>query len=227
MRKVQLANHQYYHIFNRGIEKRDIFIDDKDYRRFFSSLILMNDEKGGMMIEWRNYKYSHPNTSPEEFLRLSLRNSLKNRKKLVNIISYCLNPNHYHFVLEQIIDRGVEKFMHRIATGYTRYFNDKYHRSGSLFQGVFKAYQIKSTAQLLRMSVYVNCNSEIHGLHRAKKYKWCGFAEYLNKPSKGKLCDKRVINEHFKNRREYEKYAEENIKDFKEIKEDEKSILLE
>jgi len=222
MRKVQLANCHYYHIFNRGVEKRNIFMDEKDYRRFFSSLILMNDEKDGLMIAWRNYKYSHPNISPEEFLRLSLRK----RKKLVNIISYCLNPNHYHFILEQVIDRGIEKFMHRIATGYTRYFNDKYHRSGSLFQGVFKAYQIKSNGQLLRMSVYVNCNSEIHKINRAYNYKWCGFYEYLGK-TKGQLCDAKIIGEHFKSREDYKKYAKENIEDFREIKAYEKAALLE
>src|SRR4030042_6729470 len=223
MRKVKLVNNQYYHIFNRGVDKRDIFMNEKDYERFILSLALMNDEKDGLMIEWRNFKYSHPSTLPEEFLRLSLRK----REKLVEIVAYCLNPNHYHFILEQVADRGIEKFMHRIATGYTRYFNDKYHRSGSLFQGVFKACQIKSNSQLLRMSIYVNCNSEIHKIHHAKNYRWCGFPEYIGERKGRQLCSKKVINEHFRDKKDYQNYAEENIRDFRELKEDERPLLLE
>jgi len=222
MRKTQLANNLHYHIFNRGVDKRDIFIDEKDYERFFLSLILMNDEKDGLMIGWRNFKESHQNTTVVDFLRLSL----SERKKLVEIISFCLNANHYHFILEQVSDRGIEKFMHRIATGYTRYFNDKYHRSGSLFQGSFKAYQIKSNSQLLRMSVYVNCNSEIHGVQSANKYKWCGFSEYLERQN-NQLCNKKVIMSHFRDKNDFQNYAEENIRDFREIKEEEKSMFFE
>jgi putative transposase len=222
MRKVQFANNQYYHIFNRGVDKRDVFVEERDYQRFYLSLTLMNDEKNGLMIGWRNYKESHSNASVDEFLRLSL----SERKKLVEIVSFCLNPNHYHFILEQILDRGIEKFMHRIATGYTRYFNDKYHRSGSLFQGVFKAYQMKSNSQLLRMLVYVGCNSEIHGLCSAVDYKWCSFSEYFMKKNK-QLCNTKIISSHFRNDRDYQGYAKENIADFREVKEDEKSILLE
>src|SRR5665647_740351 len=119
MRKIQLANDEYYHVFNRGVEKRDIFTSEEDYRRFFLSLILMNDEKEGLMIQWRNFKMSHPNSSVNEFLRLSL----SEKKELVNFVAYCLNANHFHFILQQKGDRGIEKLMHRIATGYTMYFN--------------------------------------------------------------------------------------------------------
>jgi len=219
MRKIQLANNEYYHIFNRGVEKRDIFTSEEDYKRFFLSLILMNDEKEGLMIQWRNFKMSHPNLSVDEFLRLSL----SEKKELVNFVAYCLNANHFHFILQQKSDRGIEKLMHRIATGYTMYFNERNHRSGSLFQGSFKATHIEPN-NFLRMSVYVNCNSEIHGIHPAKSYKWCSFPEYLGKES-NQLCKKEVILSQFKNSQEYLEYAVENIADFRERKQDEKLWL--
>jgi REP element-mobilizing transposase RayT len=219
MRKLQLVNGEYYHVFNRGVEKRDIFTNEEDYRRFFLSLTLMNDEKEGLMIQWRNFKMSHPDSSVEEFLRLSL----SEKKKLVNFIAYCLNANHFHFILQQKSDRGIEKLMHRIATGYTMYFNERYHRSGSLFQGSFKAVHIESN-NFLRMSVYVNCNSEIHKIHSARDYKWCSFPEYLGKES-NQLCKKKAILSQFKNFQEYLEYAVENIADFRERKQDEKLWL--
>lgn len=219
MRKIQLANDEYYHVFNRGVEKRDIFTSEEDYKRFFLSLILMNDEKEGLMIQWRNFKMSHPNSSVNEFLRLSL----SERKELVNFVAYCLNANHFHFILQQKSDRGIEKLMHRIATGYTMYFNERYHRSGSLLQGSFKATHIEPN-NFLRMSVYVNCNSEIHGIHPAKSYKWCSFPEYLKKDN-NKLCKKEVILDQFKSSQEYLEYAVENITDFRERKQDEKLWL--
>jgi putative transposase len=222
VRKTPFADNEYYHIFNRGVEKRDIFSDDRDYQRFFLSLVLMNDEKEGLMIRWRNYQASQPNATVEKFLR----SNLSEKKPLVKIISYCLNPNHYHFILKQIRNRGIEKFMQRIATGYTMYFNKKYKRSGVLFQGKFKSSHIKSNSQLLRMSVYVNCNSEIHGISPARNYKWCSFPEYIGRRQK-RLCCTKVIMSHFKDVRDYENYALENTLDFKEQKEDEKTMLLE
>lgn len=220
MRKTQLANNEYYHIYNRGVDKREVFSDDKDYKRFLLSLILMNDEKEGLMIRWRNFLASHPNSSVEEFLR----SNLSEKKPLVEINAYCCNPNHYHLILKQLRDRGIERFIQRIATGYTMYFNEKNKRSGVLFQGKFKAAHIKSNSQILRMSVYANCNSEIHGISSAKKYKWCGFPEYLGENTR-KMCAKKVILSHFKNRKDYGEYAEENILDFRERKEDQDLIF--
>lgn len=215
MRKLQLANNEYYHVFNRGVEKRDIFANEEDYKRFFLSLILMNDEKEGLMIQWRNFKMSHPKSSLDDFLRLSL----SEKKELADFIAYCLNTNHFHFILQQKRDRGIERLMHRIATGYTMYFNERYHRSGSLFQGSFKGTHVEPN-NFLRMSVYVNCNSEIHKIHSAKDYEWCSFPEYLGKKS-NQLCKKDVILNQFKNAQEYLEYAVENISDFQERKQDE------
>ena len=220
MRKAPLVNDNYYHIYNRGVDKRNIFGDDRDYERFILSMILMNDEQEGLMIRWRNYAASHKNASIDEFLR----SNLSERKKLVEIIAYCCNPNHFHFVFKQLRDKGIEKFIQRISTGYTMYFNKRYHRSGVLFQGKFKSSHLKSEGSLLRMAVYVSCNSEIHKIREAKNYPWCSFPHHIGKTSNTFVNDKE-FKEEFKNTKDLEEYAKENIKDFQMRKQDEDLVF--
>ena len=169
MRKVPFVNGEFYHIYNRGVDKRDIFSNEYDIDRFFQSMNEFNVvEPIGSIYE----------------------NSFKNRQlggeasksvaNLVNFICYCLNPNHYHFILEQVSDKGIEKFMHKLSTGYTRYFNEKYKRSGSLFQGVFKARHIDSNEYLLHLSAYVNLNDTCHQLGgEASKLIKSSWREYI------------------------------------------------
>lgn len=219
MRKTQFANGEFYHIYNRGVDKRSIFQDKKDQQRFFDSLIQFNT------IEPIGSIYENQFNRPK--LQLGGRAS-KLQQKLVNIVSYCLNPNHYHFLLEQVSENGIQKFMHRLGTGYTRYFNDKNKRSGVLFQGKYKSIHITSNDYLLRLSSYINLNFKVHGLGgSASKSSW---EEYSNEECVSDFCQKNIVLKQFKNRREYESFAkssvEETIRKRKEDKEWE-SMLLE
>jgi putative transposase len=220
MRKAQFFENQYYHIFNRGTEKRKIFLDDVDYRRFVLSMRLMNDEQDGLMIRWRDHKKTYPNATIETFLRSDLRR----RNPLVKIVCFSLLPNHYHFILEQLARNGIEKFMQRIGIGYTMYFNKKYKRSGVLFQVKCKSSLIKATHHLLYLSAYVNCNMEVHNISDAKKYPWSSFLNFLSK-SKSDICNGEAIWSHFKNSKDYEDFAKENIEAAKSKKEDVKLNL--
>lgn len=223
MRRDPFVENEYYHIYNRGVDKRDVFLDEKDFKRFLLAMRLLNHKQDGLMIRWRDHKKTYPQNSLQNFLTLNVRK----KERLVEILAYCLNPNHYHLLLKQAGENdGIKIFMQRLGNSYTKYFNEKNERSGVLFQGRFKSARIKSTSQLLRMSVYVNSNCEIHGLAKAESYRWCGFSEYLRSINGG-LCDKSVIMSHFNANNNYENYARENILDFKRIKEDEKSFLLE
>lgn len=215
MRKDSLVENEYYHIYNRGVDKRNIFLDDGDYHRFIISMILLNDEQDGLMIRWRDYKKGAGAGALTDFLTLNVRK----RRPIVEINAYSLMSNHYHYILKQISDRGIEQFMQKLGNSYTKYFNKKHQRNGSLFQGTFKSVRIKSIGQLLRMSVYVNCNSEIHGVSPAGRYKWCGFPEYLGYAN-SRVCTKKVISSHFRSKNDYKDYARENILNFKERKAD-------
>lgn len=181
---------------------------------------LLNDQKDGLMLDWRNYKRFNPNSSLKNFRQ----ESGSCQKPLVGIIAYCLNPNHFHFILKQLKEDGMKRFMHKIGTSYANYFNEKYDRTGALFQGRFKSVHIKSTSRLLYLSAYVNCNSEVHRVAKASDYRWCSFPEYIGK-SKNVLCSKKVIMSHFSGAKDYREFAKENIFHAKQKKEDEKMFL--
>ena len=214
MRSTEFANGEYYHIFNRGVDKRDIFLDDYDYFRFLKSMREFNRKEQIGSLYCLSKK---PQPKPLRAFRRPLGASVEN--KLVEFIAYCLNPNHYHFIVRQLVEGGISKFMMKLGSGYTHYFNQKYDRSGSLLQGTFKAKYITSDAYLLWASVYVNANAEIHNPNqKAKQYKWCSCPDYLGQRN-GTLCEKSVILGQFNDVDDYEQYIRESLPLIKENKE--------
>lgn len=199
MRDIELSEGEHYHIYNRGVDKRDIFLDEKDFERFLKSMIEFN------CIEPIGSIY-------ENSFSTKLRDPVPKDKKdnpLVDFVAYCLNSNHYHFLLQQSAEKGVEKFMHRLGVGYTMYFNQKYKRTGALFQGTFKAIHVDSNEQLLRLSAYVNLNNKVHKLSESvTRSSWM---EYVDNP-KSFLCNKAIIAEQFSTN-DYKMFAEEAIQD--------------
>ena len=220
MRKTQFAIDEYYHIFNRGVDKRNVFLDEYDYLRFLKSAKEFNVSRpiGSLYQLSFKEKNEHLGTkSPIGDLVPKCRN-------LVEIVCYCLNSNHYHFILKQLEDNGISKFMLKLSSGYTSYFNKKYSRSGSLFQGPFKSTHIDSNEMLLYLSVYVNANHQIHN-YPEKDWKYSSFPDYIGK-RKDDLCNKESVFGQFDNDfGEYKKYADVNMNYFKEKKEMEKYIL--
>jgi REP element-mobilizing transposase RayT len=153
MRKQPLVADEYYHIYNRGVDKRDIFNDTKDIDRFVESILEFNNIEGvGSLANLRKTQIeSKPLSEP-----------------LVSFVAYCLNPNHFHFVLKQSADNGIAKFMQKLQGGYTYYFNVKNSRSGSLFQGTFKSQIISHENYFNKTIGYVNKNYQIHEIPKNK-----------------------------------------------------------
>ena len=160
MRKVAFAEVEFYHIYNRGTDKRTIFSDDQDLARFMQSMKEFNTPDPIGSLYQNSFKVAHQLRSSTPKLGADD----NKEERLVEIIAYCLNPNHYHFVLRQVVERGITRFMQRLGTGYTNYFNHKYERTGALFQGRFKAIHIDSNEYLLHVSAYVNLNFRVHQL---------------------------------------------------------------
>jgi putative transposase len=229
MRKIIFENDKYYHIYNRGVDKRKIFLDEKDFARFIVSIREFNNTS---KFEERLFIKNRQNKARETRKELSsktleLSSFLAALPKLVKIICYCLNPNHYHFILKQLVNNGIETFMHKLGTGYTNYFNTKHKRSGSLFQGPFKAKHINSAKYLAWASAYVNGNVEIHQLTKAKNYKYSSYQDYLGLRN-GTLCNKQPVMIEFDNNvGEYERFVEVVIKDSRERKEAIKEYMAE
>ena len=152
MRKIKFQNEYYYHIYNRGVDKRDVFCDDKDYLRFLRSMREFNQIKPIGSL-YRQNQLRRKEVEPLRFVATN-RSGSTSPKILVEFICFCLNKNHYHFLIKQKQENGVMNFMHKLSTGYTRYFNIKYKRTGALFQGKYKSVPIKSDSQLLYICVY-------------------------------------------------------------------------
>jgi len=218
MRKTEFANGEYYHIYNRGVDKREVFLDRLDYERFLVCMNLLNDKKNGIMERQRNILKSNTRAKLSDIRELS-----SGRKPLIEFNAYCLNPNHYHFILKQTEKDGIKIFMHKLGTAYTNYFNKKYDRSGSLFQGPFKSIHITSNEYLLYLSAYVNKNHFIHGYSKGD-WKYSSLLDYLGKRDEA-LCNKESILGQFEDAKEYEKYLANNALYFREKKEMEKYIL--
>ncbi|MSU45410.1 MAG: hypothetical protein EXS47_02160 [Candidatus Zambryskibacteria bacterium] len=207
-RKIEFAEREYYHIFNRGVDKRNIFDDKYDLDRFFKSMQEFNRvEPIGSIYENRFNKN-----------KIELGHGVS---KLVDFICYCLNPNHFHFILEQVSEKGIEKFMHRLL-GYSKYYNHKYKRSGVLFQGPFKAVHINSNEQLLHTSVYVNLNNQVHKLgNGVSKSSWREYAGL----EKEEICKKDIILGQFKNFKEYEEFSRSSLEWIKNNKEEAQFLI--
>lgn len=221
MRKTIFANDEYYHIYNRGVDKRDVFNDEKDFKRFLIGMKEFNrvDAIGSLYEKYlREKRANGGSTSMIKVKPLFL------GKPLVEIVAFCLNPNHYHLIVKQIADKGVEKFMQKLGTSYTMYFNGKYKRSGSLFQGRFKSIHIDSNEYLLHLSAYVNKNYFIHG-GSEKIWLYSSELDYVGKRN-GTLCYKNSVLDQFGNSFvEYEKFLNKSEDYFKERKELEKYVL--
>src|SRR6185312_7588170 len=145
--RIPLAVKEIYHVYNRGTDKRKIFLDQKDYERFLALLYLSN---GTTAVHISNYQGS----TLMELL------DLDKGEPLVDIAAYCIMPNHFHLLLHQKVDGGISKFMQKLTTGYTMYFNTKYERSGTLFQGKFKSKHAGEDRYLKYLLSYIHLNPQ-------------------------------------------------------------------
>jgi len=151
-RKQYLKN-GYYHLYNRGVEKRIIFLDKQDYSVFLSYLkdyLLPKDE------EKLFAKLADANTCYREKDKINNLLQLNNFAGEITLLAYCLMPNHFHFFVKQNSQNSIDKFMNSLCTRYTMYFNKKYKRVGSLYKGVYKAVLITSDEQFVYLSKYIH-----------------------------------------------------------------------
>lgn len=169
MRKIQFLNDDYYHIYNRGVEKRKIVSDDNDQHRFLRSLNIFNTtESVGSVLDYEIQEKRNP--------------GFHSGAHLVEITAFNLLDNHYHLVLKQLVDKGISKFMQSLSGGFTKYFNCKYDRVGPLFQGPFKA-SFLYDYKLEKAIAYVNLNHVIHKFGTpGSKWGMCSsWGQYVNK----------------------------------------------
>ena len=152
---------QMWHIYNRGNDKRLIFLDEQDYKVFLSYLkcALLTE------VDEESAKELSKHLSIERVRRLRLHNE-------VELVSYCLMPNHFHLLLYQTTQDGISKLMRSIMTGYVAYFNYRHERSGRLFQGVYKGSRINSDSYWTHISRYIHLNPKEFRNYEYSSYKY-------------------------------------------------------
>lgn len=157
--KIYLQN-SYYHIYNRGVEKRLLFEDQQDYSVFLSYLkdYLLPKDKDILMQLLANPKT--PRNEKQKVLKLLRLNNFHNR---ITLVAYCLMPNHFHLLIKQKDELAMDQFMNSLCTRYTMYFNRKYKRIGRLYQDVYKAVIIENESYLLHLSRYIHKQAIVQG----------------------------------------------------------------
>ncbi len=212
IRKINFTNGEFYHVFNRGVEKRSIFLESEDYLRFIHDLYEFNDEDAVINNSFffdKNYRFPSSIVKPR-----------KKRKLLVEIICFCLMPNHWHLLLRQLKDNGITLFMKKLG-GYATYFNKKYERVGSLFQGRFKALHINNDEYLTHLSRYIHINSVelvepdwketgVKDLQKVlnflESYRWSSCMDYIGKKNFPSVISKDFLNSYFKNSEDHRNF---------------------
>ncbi len=153
------SENAYYHVFNRGVEKRTIFTDDSDYKTFLHLLkFYLSPQNEAITHPFKDYPYMPPNIKPVRIRPFT------NLHREIELIAYCLMPNHFHLLIKQVTRDGMTKLMRSLSTTYTMYFNKKYQRVGSLFQGKYKAALVTQDNYLLHLSRYIHLNPLLSGL---------------------------------------------------------------
>jgi putative transposase len=138
-----------YHVLSRGVDKRKIFMDDRDRFRFIHDLYEFNDEAPA-----DHFRYYSPQSADVGRPQIGG----KARKLLVNILAFCLMPNHYHLMLVPLIENGVSLFMKKLNGGYVRYFNLKHERTGTLFERKYKSILVENEAHFTHLPYYIHLN---------------------------------------------------------------------
>lgn len=138
VRKVNFAEGEFYHLYNRGTEKRTIFLDKSDHDRFLFLMYVCNTTKSIAIKD--------------------IGKDFDREETIVDIGAYCLMPNHFHILVHEKIEGGISKYMLKLMTGYTMYFNQKYKRTGKLYEGVFKASHVSKDNYLKYIYSYIHLN---------------------------------------------------------------------
>lgn len=211
-RKVIFANQQFYHVFNRGIDRRPTFTNKREYERAIEAIIFYQFVKPPIRLS----KYLTLPTAAREAIMHSLQ---KNHPHLCEIISFCLMPNHFHFLLKQKVYKGIPTFTSNFTNSYSKYFNVRHQRIGPVFQGIFKAVLVETDEQLIHLSRYIHLNpvtSYIIKPEELENYLWSSYQEYIKTATK-QLSSPDIVLNQFPSREAYKKFVLDQVNYAREL----------
>ena len=184
-----------YHIYNRGVEKRIIFKDDQDYKVFLSYVKeYLSPIQQGATLQYRELTGKYYNE--------------------ITLLAFCLMPNHFHLLIRQIKKDSIIKFTRSLFTRYSMYFNKRYSRIGSLFQGIYKATNVIDKEHLLYVSKYIHLNP--NKITKNLDHTFSSYSDYLGHTNTMWLNKNIILDEFSKST--YMKYHK--IKTYKQFVEE-------
>lgn len=210
MQQPSFSENPICHVYNRGVEKRNAFLDKNDYTRFIHDLVDFNSLEPTL----------HPFSSPRILKSIDDFQSEQLKQPLVKILVFTLMPNHFHLLLQSVIENGIAKFMQKLGTGYTMYFNKKYERVGCLFQGTYKTITVIQEAHFIHLPFYIHANpldnllpqwreGKINNFKAAaeylENYRWSSFRDYIGKTNYPAVTQREFLLEFFRGPQNYHK----------------------
>jgi putative transposase len=197
-RRFNFALGEVYHLYNRGVDKRIVFVSKMEWDRFVALLYICNQEK---MIAMEDYPRTFAEIPPIQ------------KDPLVDILAYCLMPNHFHIMVRERAEGGISKYMQKVTTAYTMYFNARHDRTGSLFGGTFKATHVDDDVYLKYLVAYIHLNpikliepswkdDGIHDMTGAQKflqnYQYSSYLDYIGtKRPENVILNSKLMKEYF------------------------------
>ena len=181
-----------YHLLNRGVEKRNVVLDEADHIRFVHDLYAFNDRND---VDPNHRFRNLPVTS---------------REPLVELHAFCLMPNHYHLLVSELQEGGISLFMRKLNMGYAKYFNEKYDRAGVLWQGTFRKILISRDAHFLHVPYYIHLNpldlavpewrtgkvkNESEVFDYLNTYRWSSYLDYSGVKNFPSIIDQDLLSD--------------------------------
>ncbi|MBU1200852.1 transposase [Patescibacteria group bacterium] len=196
----------FYHIFNRGSHKQNVFLDKQDHQVFTKILsYYLIDPTGRPLHYTKRTKYVVPN-----------------HEQTVYLTTYCLMPNHFHLLLKQVSPTsqdGITNLMRRVSIAYSMYFNNKHNHSGNLFQGKYKQVHIETDEQLLYLSKYIHLNPNKRGSEPLQNYQYSSYPVFIDQsPTPKWLHSEEILKlDYYKNSKNPQKDYQKFILDSKPL----------
>jgi len=220
-----------FHILNRGVDKRKIFMDEKDHFRFIHDLFEFNDQAPANTTFHIFRKY---NVIARRKFEIAEK---KPRKLLVEIHAFCLMPNHFHLLLTSKVENGISKFVKKLDMGYARYFNERYKRRGALFEGRYKSIPIQNEPHFLHIPYYIHLNPldlvcpewrncQLKDFEKAinflENYRWSSHLDYIGKKNFPSVTQREFLTECLGGPEEYERNLKQwlrstNLEDIRDV----------
>ncbi len=216
MNRRNITTGEIFHVINRGVDKRDIFLDNQDYFRFIHDLFEFNDVNPVLNV---GYFLNRINpTQSIDFVNQYIKR--KPRKLIIEILAFCLMPNHFHLLVKQKEDNGITKFMRKLGVGYANYFNQKYKRTGTLFQGRYRSVSVTQDAHFIYLPYYIHFNpldltmpewriGEIKNRQKAmgflESYRWSSHLDYIGKKNFPSVTQREFLFKIFRGPENYKK----------------------